>query len=239
MTRDGLEGRGLLQSHEEWATRTHNLGDTLAELVRAYVQPTASRGLDVGCQEGAVTDILARRTALKWQGIDPNIEQRAFSPDGLELRHGWAHEIPFPDAQFDCVLLANVYEHIPPSLYTASLQEMWRVLAKGGILVGQLPNPHFPIESHSRLPFMGWLPYGMQKIYFRLSPVPWAHDFYVVTMKELRRRAEAVGYGTTFIRNFNYPLEVIPQSVRWAARLLDRPMQAVPWAWQFVFTKCS
>jgi hypothetical protein len=81
---------------------------------------------------------------------------------------------------------------------------------------------------------MGWLPIGLQRRYWRLSPAPWEHDFFVVTPRHLRRDAEASGLAPRLVRRFTYPPEVVPRSVRWAARALERPMRVVPWAWQFV-----
>lgn len=236
---DGLAGAGLLQSREEWSKRNDVLSRTLSQLINENVQANALRGLDLGCQTGDPVDRLARQTRLAWWGADPKIAREMRSPEGIQLLHGSAERIPFPNSYFDCVVLANVYEHILPTLYTASLAEIQRVLKRGGILVGQLPNPFFPIESHSRLPFMGWLPYRVQKLYWRLAPVPWEHDFFVVTIKQLRKNAEALGFHTITIRNFNYPVDVIPQSVRWAARLLEPVMRVLPWAWQFAFRKSN
>jgi SAM-dependent methyltransferase len=213
------------------------LGRTLAELVREYAWSRTGRGLDVGCQNGELTDVLTASTELRWCGIDPAIEHARRSAVGAELLHGWADELPFPDAQFDCAILANVYEHIPPDRRSASLAEIWRVLGPGGTLIGQLPNPLFPIESHSRLPFMGWLPLRARLLYWRLAPVPWEHDFYVVTIGQLRQAARAVGYDVVLIRNFNYPTEAIPRSVRRLARVLAAPMRLIPWSWQFVLRK--
>jgi SAM-dependent methyltransferase len=227
----------LLQSPEEWAARNTVLSDTIGELINTYIQIMNRRALDVGCQQGTPADMLAQRTNLLWSGIDPAITDTKYSQGGIELRHGLADQIPFPDATFDCVTLANVYEHIPPDRYDASIGEIKRVLKPGGILVGQLPNPYFPIESHSRLPFMGWLPYRLQRVYWHLTPVSWEHDFYVVTIKDLKKRALSQGFKTELIRNFNYPLDVIPRSVRWAARLAQPIMKIMPWAWQFVFRK--
>ena len=158
---------------------------------------------------------------------------------GAEIKHGWGHDIPFDDGAFDCVVFANVYEHVDPEYRQRTLEEILRVLAPSGILVGQLPNPHFPIESHSRLPFMGWLPMRAQKAYWRLSPVSWDHDFYAVTIKDLRRRAERAGFHRELIRKFGYPLDAIPRKVRPVARMLSLPMKLMPWAWQFVFSKPS
>ena len=234
---NGLAGVGLLQSEVEWGKRNDVLSGTLSQLINDYVDKSAKFGLDVGCQAGDPIDMLVARTTLAWAGIDPKIESGILSRKGSHLHHGSADKIPFPDSSFDCVVLANVYEHILPSLYNTSLAEINRVLNDRGILVGQLPNPYFPIESHSRLPFMGWLPYRIQKLYWRLTPVPWEHDFFVVTISDLRKRAVNLGFQTILIRNFNYPAEVFPRSVLWAVKLMEPVMRVMPWAWQFVFRK--
>ncbi len=238
MKSEALIGKGLLQSPEEWETRNQILTNTLSKLLKDHIQMKTFRGLDLGCQAGALTNSFVESLDnLKWWGIDPAVKERHLSSKGAELLPGWAHQIPFPDSHFDCVVFANVYEHIVPEQRLTSLTEIGRVLAKGGVLVGQLPNPYFPIESHSRLPFMGWLPRRVQLIYWRLTPTPWEHDFYVVTVKDLKRKAEALGFETILVRNFNYPIEVIPRSLHWAAQLLAPVMQIIPWSWQFVFRK--
>jgi len=230
----GLTGRGLLQSEAEWDARNRVLAESLAGLVHKHATPVTGRALDVGCQSGALTDALARITPYAWLGVDPGITAATRSPEGTPLEPGSARNLPGRDESYDCLLFANVYEHIDPQERMESLSEMRRVLRSGGVVVGQLPNPYFPIESHSRLPFMGWLPRSVQHRYWCLSPVPWEHDFYVVTVKQLQRTARDVGFETVLVRNFNYPLEVIPQSVRRVAHVLERPMRWVPWAWQFV-----
>jgi len=235
----GLTGRGLMQSTEEWSTRNEVLSSTLSDHINSNLRIQTRRGLDIGCQNGALTDKIAAKTSLIWVGVEPSLEGEGRSPGGLPLVHGWSNVLPFPDNHFDCILLANVYEHIDPQQYTASLLEMRRVLTPGGVLIGQVPNPYFPIESHSRLPFMGWLPYRARKIYWRLfSPAPWPQDFYVVTARDMIKRATPLGWETLTLQNFVYPLGVIPKSVRWAARLFHRPMlRFMPWAWQFVLRK--
>ena len=132
---------------------------------------------------------------------------------------------------------ANVFEHIPPDERVTSLREMFRVLKPGGAVVGQIPNPYFLIESHSRLPLMGWLPTKWQHRYWRLAPVSWEHDFYVVTLKHLRAAAEVAGFEVVHTRNFNYPPEAIPRKVRWVAKALERPMRRMPWSWQFILRR--
>ena len=115
--------------------------------------------------------------------------------------------------------------------------EIRRVLVPGGVVVGQLPNPHFPIESHSKLPLMGWLPPRAQSAYWKVSPARKGEGFYSVTMTDLRRRAESAGLECILARNFTYPPEAAPDSVRWLMRRLSRPLAKVPYAWQFVLRR--
>lgn len=228
---------GLLQNREEWTARNNILSDNISTLINTYIKPAATRALDVGCQKGRPVDLLSQRTNLEWAGVDPAITDTLLSARGISLYNGTADKISFPDQHFDCVVLANVWEHIFPNRYVESITEMKRVLKPGGVLVGQLPNPYFPIESHSRLPFMGWLPVPLQHVYWKLTPVPWVHDFYVVTIRHLKRHALAGGLKTELIRNFNYPREVIPASIRRLSDLGRPLMRVMPWAWHFVFRK--
>ena len=223
-----------MQTDEEWDVRNRVLSETLTELIRANAAPGATKALDVGCQGGVPTDRYAQLTDLDLVGIDPALKEPRLSPDGHQLKPGYSDKLEFPDDEFGVVMLANVYEHIFPDRRVASFEEMRRVLKPDGVVVGQIPNPYFPIESHSRLPFMGWLPVRAQHVYWKLSPAPWEHDFYVVTTKHLRRDATAGGMKVDFVRKFNYPPEVIPKKVRGVARALERPMRVFPWAWQFV-----
>jgi SAM-dependent methyltransferase len=229
-----------MQSPEEWDARNRILAESMSGLINRYAAAATEhpgRGLDVGCQKGALTDAMEAQTPFGWTGIDPTIAAPTRSAAGLELLPATADRLPFEAEVFDVALFANVYEHVLPEQREASLADIRRVLRPGGFVVGQIPNPYFPIESHSRLPFMGWLPMRAQKVYWRLSPVPWEHDFFVVTIKELRASAAELGLRTVYVRNFNYPPEVIPRALRSTWKLLERPMRRLPWAWQFVLQR--
>jgi len=216
------------------------MSNTLIELVKRYVASVTNRGLDIGCAEGVVADAVRASTGLMMSGVDPNQKIRNFSPGGSELLPGSANQLPFPDSYFDCAILANVYEHILPNLRTPSLKEIKRVLVKGGMLIGQLPNPRFPIEQHSRLPLMGFLPRPVQLRYWEMAPVKWkpsARFWFPVTINELTVRAKELNFETVLVRKFGYPAEVFPISLRWIADLLEEVIRCYPFAWQFVFRK--
>lgn len=237
MSRTGVRAQ-LLQTEEEWAARNAILSREVASLIDEYSPTGATHGVEIGCQHGALTEQMGRLTRVPtWSGVDPALTETAVTDSDCVLSPGRASHLEYPDATFDVALFANVFEHIPPDERDVSLCEIYRILKPGGVVVGQLPNPYFPVESHSRLPFMGWLPTKWQHRYWKLTPVDWEHDFYVVTMKHLKQSAERAGFDVLHVRNFNYPPEVIPESFRWAARLLERPMRYMPWSWQFVLRR--
>jgi SAM-dependent methyltransferase len=232
-------GKGMLSTSEEYGGRNESMVNSLSELVDRYLPANSQTALDIGCQQGNATDLFAKRLNLCWTGIDPVIKEPQISPGGANLIHGYAHQAAFPDHYFDCLILANVFEHIDPKLRIPSFTEMRRVLKAGGILVGQLPNPYFPIESHSRLPFMGWLPLPLRRLYWKVAPVPWSCDqahFFAVTIRQLKGMAEEAGFETLLIRTFNYPLDVIPASLRGLAKIYAR-LPIIPWSWQFAFKR--
>ena len=108
-TNEGLAGRGFRQSAEEWETRNTVLAESLSRLVGKHVtlKSGCEHGLDVGCQGGVLTDYLNANTPLIWEGVDPIIDEPKLSPGGTRLHSGSAHEIPFPDESFDCLILAT------------------------------------------------------------------------------------------------------------------------------------
>lgn len=62
---------------------------------------------------------------------------------------------PFRDEEFDIVHSNAVIEHVGrPELQLFFLKEMVRVARKGMLTT---PNRYFPIETHTRIPFLHWL----------------------------------------------------------------------------------
>jgi SAM-dependent methyltransferase len=236
---DALRGGVLLQTPEEWTARNQQLATTMRALIAAHLRPVTGRALDVGCMQGELTDRYGEGLGMQWYGIDPDIDRARSSDGGALLSSGIAHELDFPGEFFDCITFANVYEHVSPELRSDSISELYRALTFGGILVGQLPNPYFPIESHSRLPFFGYCPRSVQRWYWRFTPTGWDFEkahFFSVTIKDLRQTAERIGFNAILVHNFNYSLEAVPSSLRWIASLHGR-LGVLPWAWQFVFQK--
>lgn len=110
----------------------------IAGIVRERTRAPIRRLLVVGCGSGAEAATLARELGVQVIGIDLH---GAFDPAAsasAELRQGDATRLEFADATFDFVYSYHVLEHIPD--YPRALEEMQRVLAKGGGYLIGTPN---------------------------------------------------------------------------------------------------
>ena len=103
------------------------------------------RGLDLGCGDGKLTNILLARTGLRdlvGVDLDPNETQEAKSYQFYSAIHtAPAHEIPEPASSFDFVFSNSVLEHIDP--VEPVLHEVARILKPGGRFIFTVPTSSF------------------------------------------------------------------------------------------------
>ncbi len=98
--------------------------------------PSGLRWLDVGCGNGAFTELLVERCApSEVQGIDPSEEQLSFARDRastamVEFQQGDAQALPFEDGVFDIAAMALAINLIPDP--AKAVEEMARVVRPGG-----------------------------------------------------------------------------------------------------------
>lgn len=96
------------------------------------------RWLDVGCGNGAFTDLLCERCApAAVDGVDPSAAQLAFArtrPAGriARFQHGDAMALPFPDRSFDAAVMTLVIFFVPEP--ARGVAEMARVVRPGGTI---------------------------------------------------------------------------------------------------------
>jgi 2-polyprenyl-3-methyl-5-hydroxy-6-metoxy-1,4-benzoquinol methylase len=103
-----------------------------------HVPPTARRALDVGCGDGKLSRMLARR-GLHVRGIDlsPRMIElaRARTPDGLDVEYHVSDIMSeVTDGQYDVVISVNVVHHLPLEQIVPRLA---RAVAPGGVLLIQ------------------------------------------------------------------------------------------------------
>lgn len=95
----------------------------------------------------------ARITAV---GIDDATFLETLYP-GLRFVHADGRNLPFEDNSFDHVHSSAVLEHVGSRAQQVQfLKELWRVTRK--TLFVTTPNRGFPVEFHTVLPLVHWLP---------------------------------------------------------------------------------
>jgi SAM-dependent methyltransferase len=126
------------------------------EFLRWVAPPDGLHWVDVGCGNGAFTELLMQSCApSSVEGIDPSPAQIAYAEKrpgaaGAHFSSGDAMALPFEDASFDAAAAALVLFFVPDP--ARGLAEMVRVTRPGGLVCAYLWDipggglPHEPIR---------------------------------------------------------------------------------------------
>ncbi len=121
------------------------------QLVRQANIRSGERVLDLGCGTGTLTLLITKmQPKADVVGIDPDprileVARRKVHRAGVsvELDHGTATDLPYPDASFDKILTSLVIHHLVGQGKKKALGEAFRVLRPGGeIHVADFGPPH-------------------------------------------------------------------------------------------------
>lgn len=134
--------------------------------------------LDFGCGDGLMTSFIkGLLPQAQVFGVDPSsesIEVATMAYDTITFSVS-GETLDFPDQQFDLVIAAGAFHHIPFQEHRNYMQEINRILKRTGIFVMFELNPfnpltvitfkRNPIDAHARMMFPGYAqrllkPYG-------------------------------------------------------------------------------
>ncbi len=139
------ENHAKLMPSPEWAAHIHD-----------EVLPVATAGVDLGDDllelgpgPGAATEWLRQRVA-RLVAVEHESDAAAalvsrFAGGNVEVLHGNASALPYPDESFDTVATCTMLHHVPTrAAQDRVLAEAFRVLRPGGTFLGSdsLPSDH-------------------------------------------------------------------------------------------------
>lgn len=164
--------------------------------------------LDLGCGWGTYMAEVLSSTPVSPRNvhaadIDEDSVARAERDHGFTgVRLRESERLPFPDKHFDIVFCNSVIEHVTvpkEQLFEVTSERVFRKrslasqrdfaaeirrVGKGYFV--QTPNRWFPVESHTRLPFLGWLPRQVLIALIRTARLNWCPDWNLLTVSEMR-----------------------------------------------------
>ena len=145
----------------------------LFKIISQYVDLEDKMVLDLGCGIGNVS-ILGSQCSSCIVGLDISSVKLKRAKWRLSLRrlrkpglvNGDALRLPFAGGVFDLVITYDLYEHVSDK--HALLEEIFRVTSKNGFLVLTTGNRLFPLDRHTLLWFVDYLPKKLANQYVRL-----------------------------------------------------------------------
>ena len=141
------------------------------------VGPTAGIGTESQIEKGLAEH--ARVVAL----VYPEISEPVL---GLVTVRGDARALPFADRSFDYVVSNAVIEHVGgPAGARSMLREAARVARQGWIHT--TPNRRFPMETHTGVPLLHWLPTDLRERAFARMGIGFPDEnYHLYTSRSLR-----------------------------------------------------
>lgn len=127
--------------------------------------------LDVGFGSGGVATAFNLAGATVY-GVDVEPDLKSIAEKNLTVNKAVAFleiyngtELPFADDYFDYIVCTSVLEHV--SFPEKILNEMFRVLKKGGRIWLALPNKYWPKETHTLAYFVSYMPHSLANAYLK------------------------------------------------------------------------
>ncbi|MBA2385086.1 MAG: class I SAM-dependent methyltransferase [Actinobacteria bacterium] len=138
-----------------------------------------------------------RVTAL---GVHPGERFRARYP-AVAYVQGDALDLPFQDGAFDVAFSNAVIEHVGGrDAQRRFVVEALRVARRVFVTT---PNRWFPVEVHTRLPLVHWLPDRLAHPVYDLARMPWARENHLLGAGDLQalfpREVRIVNLGLTLV----------------------------------------
>lgn len=131
---------------------------------RCHERQPGARILDYGCGAGRLVQSgLAQGLAIEgvdvfYAGSTTREEAAASGLLGNRIQEMMEGRMPYPDSSFHLIVNNQVMEHVAD--LDATLREIHRVLAPGGLVLSLFPSADVFREGHIGIPFSHWMKRG-------------------------------------------------------------------------------
>lgn len=161
--RAGYINVGVVEGYDIWApTYDHSPNPLVALEEKVTLEllgnVTGKQILDLGCGTGRYAAMLAKSGAIVL-GVEPSSQmleqarQKVTPSCNFELYHGTMDGMHFSDKQFDIILSALTFSHIPD--LESTLAKSARVLKEDGVMLISDIHPYWPVSGHDYTEFFG------------------------------------------------------------------------------------
>jgi len=118
-------------AYDEWFEENRDLYEVELETISQLIPPAGAEGLEVGVGSGKFAGPLGIKI-----GVEPSEKMATKARcQGINVYHGIAEDLPFPDKRFDFVLMVTTICFVDDII--KAFREAFRVLKPGGfIMVG-------------------------------------------------------------------------------------------------------
>jgi ubiquinone/menaquinone biosynthesis C-methylase UbiE len=125
--------------------------------------------LEIGTGSGGIASYFARNSEYHYKVSAIDLIDNRLVKDGFEFQLVKGTQLPYDNEIFDMVISNHVIEHVGDwDAQINHLQEIARVLKRGGIAYLAVPNRWMLIEPHYKLIFLSWLPRKIRTPYLKL-----------------------------------------------------------------------
>ncbi len=182
--------------------------ETIVRVLKDHFNDTSSLNvLDVSASTGFIDYYLADHVR-RITGIDIDTKairhaRESHNKSNLFFDVGDALNLTFADDSFDAVICTHLYEHVPDA--KKLMNEIYRVLVKGGVCYFAAGNRLQFMEPHYRLPLLSCLPKPLAHLYFRVSGKGryyYENHLTVWSLKRLAKKYKRIDYTEKIV---NYP----------------------------------
>lgn len=181
---------------------------TIVAVFRDYFQSDLKSlsVLDVGCSTvfsaRYLADYCGQVVGIDIDGPAIDFAQANLKKENLKYLKSDSMTIEFPANQFDIVICAQVYEHVPDA--KKLMAQIYRVLKPGGICYFAAGNRLNVMEAHYKLPFLSVLPRPIGHVYVRIArkgKFYYEKHFSYWTLKKLSLDFELIDYTKRIIED--------------------------------------